>query len=128
MRKHNQIHTLGAPHYKEHLRFLRKLRNFKCALWSQKHVRCHDLFSGYHWLTAHAKTCERLLRCRVVCGDNCGVVWVSCTTWCSLRAAHPKNEYREFALSNHRQSSNLGLQNFAKFNGRFLVIKENAVW
>jgi len=23
MRKHNQIHTLGAPHYKAHFRFLR---------------------------------------------------------------------------------------------------------
>jgi len=25
MRKHNQIRTLGAPHYKAHFRFLRKL-------------------------------------------------------------------------------------------------------
>jgi len=24
VRKHNQIHTLGAPHYKAHFRFLRK--------------------------------------------------------------------------------------------------------
>jgi len=37
MRKHNQIHTLGAPHYKAHFRFLRKLKDFKCALWSEKY-------------------------------------------------------------------------------------------
>ena len=32
MRKHNQIHTLGAPHYKAHFRFLRKLKDFKWTL------------------------------------------------------------------------------------------------
>jgi len=37
MRKHNQIHTLGAPHYKAHFRFLSKLNEFKCALWSEKY-------------------------------------------------------------------------------------------
>jgi len=37
MRKHNQIHTLGAPYYKVHFRFLRKLTDFKCALWSEKY-------------------------------------------------------------------------------------------
>jgi len=37
MRKHNQIHTLGAPHYEMHLRFLRKSKDFKCALWSEKY-------------------------------------------------------------------------------------------
>jgi len=26
MRKHNQIHKLGAPHYKAHIRFLSKLK------------------------------------------------------------------------------------------------------
>jgi len=31
MRKHNQIHKLGAPHYKAHFRFLKKLKDFKCA-------------------------------------------------------------------------------------------------
>jgi len=36
MRKHNQIHTLGAPNYKAHFRFLRKVKDFKCALWSEK--------------------------------------------------------------------------------------------
>jgi len=34
MRKHNQIHTLGALHYKAHLR---NLKDFKCALWSEKY-------------------------------------------------------------------------------------------
>jgi len=57
MRKH-QFHTLGALHYKAHFRFLRKLKNFKCALWSEKYGSCHDLFAGNHLLTAHAKTCE----------------------------------------------------------------------
>jgi len=37
MRKHNQIDTLGTPHYKSHFRFLRKLKDFKCALWSEKY-------------------------------------------------------------------------------------------
>ena len=31
------IHTLGAPHFKAHCRFLRKLKDFKCALWSEKY-------------------------------------------------------------------------------------------
>jgi len=73
MRKHNQIHTLAAPHYKAHLRFLRKLKDFNCPLWSEKYG-CPDLFAGNHLLTAHAKTCERMLRHRAVYGDNCGVV------------------------------------------------------
>jgi len=37
MRKHNQIYTLGAPHYKAHFQFLRKLKDFKCVLWSEKY-------------------------------------------------------------------------------------------
>ena len=37
MRKHNQIHTLGAPHYRTHFRLLRKLNDFKCTLWSEKY-------------------------------------------------------------------------------------------
>jgi len=48
MRKHYQIHTLGAPHYKAHFRFLRKLKDFKCALWSEKYGSCPDLFPGNH--------------------------------------------------------------------------------
>jgi len=36
MRKHNQIHTLGTPH-KALFHFLRKLKDFKCALWSEKY-------------------------------------------------------------------------------------------
>ena len=74
MRKHNQIHTLGALHYKEHFRFLRKLKDCKCALWSKRCGSYPDLFAGNHLLTAHAKTCERMLRHRAVYGDNCGVV------------------------------------------------------
>jgi len=37
-------------------------------------VSCPGLFAGNHLLTAHAKNCERMLRRRVVYGDNCGVV------------------------------------------------------
>jgi len=37
MRKHNQIYALGAPHYEAHFRFLRKFKDFKCALWSEKY-------------------------------------------------------------------------------------------
>jgi len=29
MRKHDQIHKLGALHYKAHFQFLRKLKDFK---------------------------------------------------------------------------------------------------
>jgi len=36
MRKHNQIDTLDAPHYKAHFRSLRKLKDFRCALRSEK--------------------------------------------------------------------------------------------
>jgi len=57
---------------------LRKLKDFKYALWSEKYGSCRDLFAGSHLLTTHAKTCERMLRHRAVYGDNCGVVWVLC--------------------------------------------------
>jgi len=49
MRNHNQIHTLGAPHGKAH-------------------------FGPKNTVTAHAKTCERMLRHRAVYGGNCGMV------------------------------------------------------
>jgi len=101
MRKHNQIHALGAPQYKAHFRF----EDFKCALWSEKCGSCPDLFAGNHLLTAHAKTCARMLRHRAVYGDECEVVWVLRTTWCSRRAAHPKEEYREFELINQRRAN-----------------------
>jgi len=32
MRKHHQIHTLGAPHYNVHFRFLRKLKDFNALM------------------------------------------------------------------------------------------------
>jgi len=35
MRKQDQIHISDALHSKEHFRFLRKLKDFKCALWSE---------------------------------------------------------------------------------------------
>ena len=34
------IHTLGTLHFKVHCRFLRKLKDFKCALWSEKYSSC----------------------------------------------------------------------------------------
>jgi len=55
-----------------------------------------------------------MLRHRAVYGDNYGVVCVLPTTCCSRRAAHPKEEYREFALINQRRSSNLGFRTLAK--------------
>jgi len=61
MRKYNQIHTLGTVHYKAHFWFLRKLKDCKCALWSEKCGSCPDLFAGNHWLSAHAKIYERML-------------------------------------------------------------------
>jgi len=53
---------------------MRKLKDFKCALWSEKYSSCPDLLTGNHLLTAHAKTCERMLHHKEVYGDNCGVV------------------------------------------------------
>jgi len=43
MRKHERIHTLGAPQYKAHFWFLRKSKDFKCALWSEK---CGESWMG----------------------------------------------------------------------------------
>ena len=63
-------------------------------------VSCPDLFAGNHLLTMHAKTCERMLSYRVVYGNNCGVVWILCTTWCSPKAARHRNN-REFAALLH---------------------------
>jgi len=37
LRKHNQIHTLGASHGEAHFRFFTKLKDFKYALWSEKY-------------------------------------------------------------------------------------------
>ena len=37
MTKHNLIHTLDAPDYKAHIPFLRKLKDYKCTLWSEKY-------------------------------------------------------------------------------------------
>ena len=33
------IHILGAPDYKVHVPFLRKLKDYKCALWSKKYSK-----------------------------------------------------------------------------------------
>jgi len=71
-----------------------------------------------------------MLRHRALYGDNCGVLWVLRTTWCSRNAAHPKEEYRQFALINQRWSSNLGFGNLAKLQNSsvdFLVLRENVV-
>ena len=73
------------------------------------------MFAGNHLFTTHARTCERMLRHGAVYRDNCGVVWVLRTTWCSRRAVYPKE---------------LGLpkfSNISKFICRFLVLRENAV-
>jgi len=39
MRKRNQIHTLGTLHYKALFLFLSKLKDFTCALWSEKYSK-----------------------------------------------------------------------------------------
>jgi len=49
MRKHNQIHTLGAPHYKVHVRFLWKSKDFKCAIWSEKYGNCWVRVTSSTW-------------------------------------------------------------------------------
>ena len=38
------------------------------------------------------------------------MVWILRTTWCSRRAVRHKEQYREFALTNQRQSGNLGFR------------------
>ena len=35
--KRNLIHTLDALDYKAHVSFLRKIKDYKCALWSEKY-------------------------------------------------------------------------------------------
>ena len=35
--KCNLIHTLDAPDYKVHVPFLRKIKDYKCNLWSKKY-------------------------------------------------------------------------------------------
>ena len=37
MTKRNLVHILDAPHYKVYIPFLRKLKDYKCTLWSKKH-------------------------------------------------------------------------------------------
>jgi len=54
------------------------------------------LFTGSHLLTH--KTWGRMSRHRPVYWDDCGVVWILCTTWCSRRAACRKKQYKEYAL------------------------------
>jgi len=39
MRKHNQIHALGAPHYKAHTRFLWKLQDFSSSCGPKNTVK-----------------------------------------------------------------------------------------
>jgi len=56
------------------------------------------------------KTWEWILRHRPVYRNDCRVVWILHTTQCSRRAACHKEQYREFALLNHRRISNLGFQ------------------
>ena len=46
MRKHNEIRTLGAPRYKMHFPFLKKLWDFKSALWSEKYGK-HKNFTRF---------------------------------------------------------------------------------
>ena len=73
MRKHNQVHTLGAPHYKAHFRLLRKLKDFKCAL-GPKNTVVALICSQAIICLPREKTCNRMLRHRAVYGDNCEVV------------------------------------------------------
>jgi len=55
-----------------------------------------------------------MLRHRAVYGDNYGVLCILRTAWSGQRAAHPKEEYREFVLINQRRSSNVGFRTLAK--------------
>jgi len=48
--------------------------------------------------------------------EDCRTVWILRTTWCSQRAAYCKEQYREFALINQRQSSNLGFRTLSAEN------------
>jgi len=51
MKKHNQIYTIGAPHYKAHFPFLSKFKDFKCALWSEKYGILKEVIADTHGLT-----------------------------------------------------------------------------
>jgi len=55
MRKHNQIHTLGAPHYKALFTSLSKLKHFKCALWSKTYgMKIVNLVKYLHYQIKYA--------------------------------------------------------------------------
>jgi len=60
------------------------------------------------------KTWERMLRHRPVSWEDWRVVWILRTTSRSRRAACRKKQCREFALNNHRRSSNVGLTHRAE--------------
>jgi len=62
MPKHNQIHTLGAPYYKGHFRFLTKLKDFKCALWSEKYGK-PLIFAFYSSKELRLRYCHREFIC-----------------------------------------------------------------
>jgi len=62
------------------------------------------------------KTLERVLCHRLVYWDDCKVIWILRTTWCSRRAAHRNEQQREFVLINHRQSSNLDFRTLCAEN------------
>jgi len=114
MRKHNQIHTLGTLHYEAHFRFLRKLKDFKSPHGLKNMVVALICSQAIICLPRTQKPVSKCYVILAVYGDNRGVVWVLRTTWCSWRAAHPKEEYIEFALINQRRSSNWGFLNLAK--------------
>jgi len=69
--------------------------------WATKIVKNHV---GIYCICSRAaiclphKTWERMLHHRPVYWDDCGVVWILRTTWCSRRAACHKEQHREFAL------------------------------
>jgi len=47
MRNHKQIRTLGAPHSKAHLRYWRKLKDFKYSLWSETYGTNNTMFFSW---------------------------------------------------------------------------------
>jgi len=74
-----------------------------------------DLFACSRLLTAQNLGAKMLCH-RLVHWDDCGVVWILHTTWCIQRTVRRKEEYREFASINHRQSNNLGFQTLSAEN------------
>jgi len=85
----------------------------KKLIWNSAQTWVTEIFKNDGLACRHPSAyCTKLgSECyRPVYWEIWGVVWILRTTWCSQKAAWHKEQYKEFALINHRWNSNLGFQ------------------